>query len=168
MGLKELKGYLIKDIRKSDFYHIFKEVSKDIKVKAYDLRYLKNIRRYDNEDQTGDGVLYEHCVKFKGLGSIPWDEIANEANDIVNRTTKDDIKFNTDIFYIEFDCHRETLDCLWAGTVWLEDGSWVTLGSKYDSYDDSYVFKMERHAPPLINTTELSKKTTEYTIKKLF
>lgn len=164
----KLQEYLVDDIRQTDFYNIFKEVSKGIAVKAYDLQYLENIRQYKDKKQRGDSELVEHCVRFKGMGDIPWDQIAKTANDIVNQTIEEDSNVNRNIFYIEFNCHGRSLNALeaWSGTVWLEDGSWVVLKNSYESYNDDYVFAMERHTPPIINTVELSKASIDYTIRK--
>ena len=45
----KIKDYLVKDITKTDFYNIIIEACDDIKVKAYDLTYLENVRQYEDE-----------------------------------------------------------------------------------------------------------------------
>lgn len=166
----KIKDYLVKDITKTDFYNIIIEACDGVKVKAYDLTYLENVRRYEDKRETLEkSHLMEHRVHFEGYGPIPWKEIEKTANDIINNTKEDETKRDTHIFHLVFNCFNNTLHAFdsWHGVIWLEDGSWVTLKCVYNSYEDDYIFKIERHKPPMISKVDFGRIPVEYTITTL-
>ena len=165
MGLKK---YLVKDITKTDFYNMVIEACDGIKVKAYDLTYLENVRRYEDEHETFEkSQLIQHYVHFEGYGPIPWKEIEKTANDIIRNTKEDEVKYDSHIFHLVFNWDTDTAFDSWNGTIWLQDGSWVTLRCEYNSYKDNYIFKIKRHTRPMISKKDFGLRPVEYTTKPI-
>ena len=76
---------------------------------------------------------------------------------------------DTHIFHLVFNCFNNYLHAFvsWHVVIWLEDGSWVTLKCVYNSYEDDYIFKIERHKPPMISKVDFGRIPVEYTITTL-